>query len=240
MAPDGHPSAQEDVDPSDRGDSGLSLIELLVTMTIFGGVMLMIFAVLLTVQKDTVRVANRENAITTSRQALAQIDRQVRSGNVLFAPGNEVQGLLNGTIGCESPVALASSDPRWRADGINFGNCMRIYTQSNGANKCVQWQVAVDAARPGTTKLQTRSWTPGAGVAAPWSVVVRGLSDKPTEWPFRLRGALSAYHSRLVDVQLTVQIKDSTRTEDVASSLSGRNTFYGYDPNTCDPVPPVS
>jgi hypothetical protein len=74
---------------------------------------------------------------------------------------------------------------------------------------------------------------------APWSVVVRGLSSGNAT-PFRLRGAESEYHSRLVDVQLTVQVAGSARTEDVASSLSGRNTFYGYDPNTCNPVPPAS
>lgn len=221
----------------DQGpDAGVTLIELVVTMSVFGGVMLMIFAVLLAVQKDTVEVANRESAITVSRQAMAQIDRQIRSGNVLFAPGNEVEGLTNGTVGCELPPApVTPSDPTHP----NAGNCMRIYTQSNGAQKCVQWQVAKDPDRPATKLLQTRSWTPGAGVVAPWSVVVRGLSGE-NRVPFRLRGAESAYHSRLVDVQLTVQVTGSTRTEDVATSLSGRNTFYGYDPNTCNPVPPAT
>lgn len=227
-------------DDQARDDAGLTLIELLVSMTVFGGVMLMVFTVLLTAQQDTVKVANRENALTVSRQALTQIDRQVRSGNVLFAPGNEVAGQPNGTVGCESAVGLATTDPRWRADGANFGNCMRIYTQSNGSDKCVQWQVVADPERAGTEKLQTRSWTPGSTAPEPWSVVVRGLSDTPTEWPFRLQGAASEYHFRLVDVQLTVGVQESDRTEDVASSLSGRNTYYGYDPNTCNPVPPAS
>jgi len=228
---------QQDV----QDDAGLSLVELIVTMAVFSGVMLLIFGLLLSVQKHTVQVADRETAITVSRQAVAQIDRQVRSGNVLFAPGNEVEGQPNGTVGCVLPKAPVPGVPDTDPAGLpNFGNCMRIYTQSNGAGTCVQWQVVEDAERPGTDKLQTRSWTPGSGAPAPWSIVVRGLASTPTQWPFRLQGADSEYDFRLVDVQLTVAVAGSDRTEDVATSLSGRNTYYGYDPNTCNPVPPAA
>jgi hypothetical protein len=104
----------------------------------------------------------------------------------------------------------------------------------------VQWQVVDDPGRPGTQKLQTRSWSPGGAYPAPWSVVVRACPASAPPGPFRLQGADSEYDFRLVDVQLTVAVVGSDRTEDVATSLSGRNTFYGYDPNTCNPVPPAS
>lgn len=209
-------------------ESGFSLIELLVAMSLFGGIMVAILSVLLTVQRDTVRVADRESAVTASRQAVAQIDRQVRSGNVLFAPGNELQGLPNGTVGCTSP-----GDP-------NLGNCMRIYTQSNGAERCVQWQVVPDPAAPGTSKLQTRSWSPTwstDGIKSGWSVVSRGLSPAAAVKPFALQGGSTAYNSRLLDIRIQVLVPKTTKTQDVETSLHGRNTFYGYDPNTCNPVP---
>ena len=211
-------------------EDGFTLLELVVTMSVFGGVMALVFAVLGTVQRDTVRVADRETAVTSSRQAVAQIDRQVRSGNVLFAPGNEAEGQPHGTAGCSSPVGNPS-----------VGNCMRVYTQSNGAERCVQWQVTPDPAVPGTSSLRTRSWSPTwstDAIVSDWSVVARGIVSAGQP-PFALQGGSTAYNSRLLDVRVRVKVKDSDRTEEVATSLSGRNTFYGYDPNTCNPVPPA-
>ena len=211
-------------------DGGFTMIELVVTMSVFGGVMVLVFALLGIVQRDTVRVADRESALTSSRLAVAQIDRQVRSGNVLFAPGNEAEGQPHGTVGCSSPVG----DP-------NVGNCMRVYTQSNGAERCVQWQVTPDDSTPGTSVLRTRSWSPTwttDAIVSSWSVVARGLSTTGGP-PFALQGGSTAYNSRLLDVRVRVKVAGSERTQDVATSLSGRNTFYGYDPNTCNPVPPA-
>ena len=56
--------------------------------------------------------------------------------------------------------------------------------------------------------------------------------------PFALQGGSTAYGSRLVDITLRVKNAESGgKPINVTSSLSGRNTAYGYDPGVCSPVP---
>lgn len=204
------------------------MIELLIVMVLLAGVMALVYEVLVVVQKDTRRIAEREDAVTQTRQALAQIDRQVRSGNVLYSPANEA-GV---TAGC----AASSSEPA--------GDCMRIFTQSNGDAKCVQWQLTPDASRPGTQLLRTRSWSTSwqtdSQVSA-WRTVARGLNNATAagEWPFALE-ATSSSSQRVLKVLVYAQPKDeSAQRVRLESSLSGRNTHYGFDPGTCTPVPPA-
>lgn len=68
-----------------------------------------------------------------------------------------------------------------------------------------------------------------------WGNVARGIRN--TTSPFSLPNA-SAYGSRLIDI--TFQVHDDTAggtDQIVQTSLSGRNTEYGYDTGVCTPVP---
>lgn len=205
-------------DQPDRSDEGgFTLIELVVAMSVFGAVMVMAMTAVVTLQKDTNRIANEESAVTQARSALTDIDRQVRSGNVLYAPGNELE-----TAGCTATSATATS-----------GNCMRIYTQANGNQRCVQWQVL------GTGELRTRSWSATwqtDGIVTSWKTVARGLVTTGGD-PFTLQGATTAFSARLLDLRFEVSVPQSSRTVRLDSSLSGRNTNYGYDSGTCRPAP---
>jgi prepilin-type N-terminal cleavage/methylation domain-containing protein len=189
-----------------RRDDGVTLIELLVSMTIFSLVIAGAYSALITVQRQTRDQTSRADAVGEARLALQTIDRQVRSGNIIYNP----------TGAGELPMS------------------MRIYTQANGDKRCVQWQVAGNV-------LRSRSWEPVIGGAVSgWSVVARYLVNEsaPITQPFTLQGGSTAYGSRLIDITLRVK-SPTARGEpiDVTSSLSGRNTAYGYDPSTCNPVP---
>lgn len=206
-----------------RGDGGLTLIEILVTMTVFSIAMAMVYPVLIDVQKRTKGVSDTADAVAQVRFGLADIDKQVRSGNVLYSPADE-------------PAALASCTAAGTA-----GTCMRVYTQTNGSQKCVQWQVLADGSRPGTSLLRTRGWSltwQSDGNVSAWRTVARGLTASPAVMPFTLQGGTTAYQSRLLDVRF--EAVDDRRPEKpvvISSSLSGRNTNYGYDTGLCSPVP---
>ncbi|MDX6225539.1 MAG: hypothetical protein QOE64_1915, partial [Frankiales bacterium] len=107
-------------------------------------------------------------------------------------------------------------------------------TQANGVERCVQWQVYSGA-------LRMRSWSPTwqvDGLVSSWSTVARGIQNTAATPPFALQGGSTAYGSRLVDVSFKVKDPKSTaKVIDVGTSLSGRNTQYGYDPGVCAPVP---
>jgi type II secretory pathway pseudopilin PulG len=213
------------------GEEGFGLVELLVSMIVFGVSIGMVYAAAIAIQGRTSKVEASAEAVSQVRQALAQMDRQVRSGNVLYAPGNEASG-ADATAGCSTPTSPVDT---------NVGTCMRVYTQANGAERCVQWRLRPDAAAPGRAVLESRSWQPawqtlGAGSVSSWDVIARGLRAAPD--PFTLEGG-TAYGARLLNVRL--EAVDPRRGNPVVltSSLSGRNTNYGYDAGQCTPVPPA-
>lgn len=206
-----------------RDEQGFTLIELLVVMIVLGLAIAIVFSTLIKTQRLTRDIASTADSASEARAALADIDRQVRSGNVLYSPANE-------------PAELASCT----ASGTNAGSCMRVYTQANGAERCVQWQVIADGAHPGSNLLRTRSWSPDwqtDGLFTSWKTVARGLSPIASTAPFTLV-TTSNYASRLLDIRIeAVDKRRGTGTTVISSSLAGRNTNYGYDPGQCRPEP---
>jgi prepilin-type N-terminal cleavage/methylation domain-containing protein len=194
------------IGPDDRG---LSLVELLVVMVIFSGLLTAVYAVLITVQRQTADTVKRADAVDQARLGLQQIDRQVRSGNVLYDPASETL-----------PMS------------------MRVYTQANGDQKCVQWQVV-------SNTLRTRSWIGTAASyssVSAWAVAARNIvnTDVAGKRPFALSGSATPYGARLINFLLLVKTPGSGgQPVAVETSLAGRNTQYGYDPGTCYPIPPA-
>lgn len=207
-----------------RGDAGLTLTELLTTMIVLSLAMAVVFPAVILVQRKVNDLEDTASSVGEVRLALATIDRQARSGNVLYSPAAEA------TTGCVGDTAT------------NAGSCMRIYTQANGLQRCVQWQVLADGS--GNAVLRSRSWAEDhitTGVVSGWSVIARDLevpdATTPATLPFRLQGADTVYDSRLLDVRLAAVDERRGTPTVLQGSLSGRNTNYGYDPGVCSPVP---
>ena len=202
-------------------DRGHTLVELLVAMTIFGSVIAITMGAVIVLVGLSREVTTRADAQSEVRLGLADISKQMRSGNVLFSPKDEPGSCL--------PAP----------DGSDRGSCMRIYTQTNGTPRCVQWQVLEGTpAGGGRSVLRTRSWSPGApaGVTA-WRTVARGLTLDLTNPPFELQGASTPYDRRLLNVSLLAYDQVKNRNVSIKSAISGRNTSYGYDTGQCVPVP---
>jgi len=130
---------------NDDPERGVTLVEMLVSMTIFAIVIGLALAAVVDFQRRANDVAARTDSSAQVRIALEQISLQVRSGNVLYSPVNEVG---SGAQPCSN-------------DGSSAGTCMRIYTQANGPERCVQWRLVSDPARAGTKLL--RNWSGGLG-----------------------------------------------------------------------------
>jgi hypothetical protein len=181
-------------------------------MSIFSIVIAISYAALISIQRQSRDTTARADAVSESRLGIAQMDRQIRSGNVLFDPANE--------------------------SALGYPMSMRIYTQANAENKCVQWQLKDGA-------LRMRSWSPDwpapGSTKSAWSTIARDIVNdpaKPADTPFTLAGATGPYSARVVSVHLMVKpSKASGHPVDVKTSLTGRNTVYGYDQNICSPIP---
>lgn len=224
-----------------RRQDGLTMIELLVSMIVFSMAVVLAFSAVIIVMQKSSEAQRSADAQTELRLAVAQIDRQVRSGNVLFSPADE------------------SEPTSCQAVGLYSGTCMRIYTQSNGDHKCVQWQLLEDTEALGTYLLRSRTWHPkwylGLGDVEEWGIVARGLqydagsdpaiyapADGDTPPPFTLSSQISTAVTPYGDRMLVLHLEsiDTRRDHPIAidSSITGRNTSYGYSGTQCSPVPP--
>ncbi|WP_158580714.1 PulJ/GspJ family protein [Cellulomonas rhizosphaerae] len=212
-------------------DRGYTLVELIVVMSIFVGLMAIVFGIMLQMARQTKDNLARTEAAAQVRISLMQIDRQVRSGNVISDPKQE-----------------SSSE-----SGADKYYSLRVYTQTDGVYQCVQWRV-VFATGNDFGRLEYRSWKPSwqatGGVDA-WRVVARDIVrpakalDKadPTTWPpFFVEDNQAETSSNAQTIRVTLRVKDPDQSEGskpatVTSTLTGRNTIFGYPADTCSPVP---
>jgi len=203
-------------------DEGWTLVELLVSMSIFIVVLAIVFTLLLTMSQQTADNMARSEQMTQIRLGLAQIDRQVRSGNVISDPHDETW---------DNSHALA-----------NYS--LRIYTQTDGTNRCAQWRVIFPTG-PTTGRLEFRSWQPdwlSSGVVSPWRVVANGLVAPTTaaDAPFQRVAYAAGAKAQSVQVTLWVKaagLKASAAPAAIKSVLTGRNTVFGYPADECAAVP---
>jgi prepilin-type N-terminal cleavage/methylation domain-containing protein len=204
-------------------DQGMTLVELLVVMAIFGGLLAIVFSVLITVTRDSKNSIAASDEVEQMRLGLMQIDRQVRSGNVISDPATE-------TIG---------------NSGVASGYSMRVYTQTDGVYQCVQWRVLFAGASVVDGKVEYRSWDPAwrsTGEVRAWRVVSRNVA-RPTAGankPFEKVASAGASKAQSVRVTLWHKSADSRATAKpmaVSTVLTGRNTVYGYPSDECSDVP---
>jgi uncharacterized protein (TIGR02599 family) len=192
-----------------RGDEGLTLVELLVAMMILGIVMTVMTSVLISIQRAVVTQDNRSTNLDQARLALQTIDRQVRSGNLLYNPN------------IESPAYFQ----------------IRIYTQSNaptyGAARCVVWQIN------SSQQLITRSWPANQpDLATGWYIAATGVVNRvvsPAVNAFTLASTNRTISlTFLVNADLTHY---PNSTQYLRASLTGRNTSFGYPFDVCADLP---
>lgn len=204
----------------DERESGYTLVEALVVMMIFATVFAIIMGVLIQVSYSAADNMARASQVQEVELGLMQIDRQVRSGNVILDPANEDR-------------AYADVDP---------GYSLRVFTQTDGVHQCVQWRVKFDDDDRGV--LEYRSWDPDwsslGSDATGWAVVgrdlVRATDDRV---PFeRTNSSGTSAETSSVDVTLFVQSeRTNSKPTAVSTTLTGRNTIYGYPIDRCDDVP---
>jgi Tfp pilus assembly protein PilW len=197
-----------------------SLIEIAVTLGLLSVVMTMFMSVTASLQTTTTRSEERVRRNDDARLAMAQLDREIRSGNVLYDPS------------LESNAAPAAD--------IVPGMSLRVYTQAdapnrNPGNQCAQWRISGG-------KLQTRRWasTDPNGTVTSWWTVAENVVNRtvsPQVQAFTL-DSTAAYGGRIMKIRLVVdRSNDQADPEEFDLSITGRNTQYGYPTNVCQTIP---
>jgi len=213
--------------PAAANDSGWTLTELMISMMIFAGLLAATFSILITVSRQTADNLGHVRQVDQLTLGMMQIDREVRSGNVISNPSAE-------------PSANS---------GVAPGYSLRVYTQADGVFQCVQWRV-IFTAGVDQGRLEFRSWDPAwmsTGNVKDWQVVARDLVDQhlvdaTAKLPFTNEVAAGGSSAQSVRISLWAKdAKSSARSKAsaVSSVLTGRNTVFGYPSDECAAIPPI-
>lgn len=200
-----------------RREDGISLAELVVAMAILSIVMLVFTSTLASMQRAVVEEDVRSRLNDGARLAMQSIDRQVRSGNLLYDPSSET-----GTV---DPFGVDAS-----------GYLFRVYTQAQFGGdedpRCAAW--FIDDER----QLLYRYWPPlGENSASDWQVVATGLVNRDEGLPPFVIDSTG----RTLTVEFVVNPEIDTQpeaTQTFEAALTGRNTSFGYPSNLCATLPP--
>ena len=203
-----------------RGEEGMTLAELLVAMFVMGIAMMIFSSVLASVQRGVVAQESLNRTLESARLAVQQLDREIRSGNVLYDPALENNGQPSCT-GCEP------------------GFTLRIATQSNadtrGGHTCVLWQI------DDQQRLLTRRWPPNVPAdATAWRVVATGLVNRALGEAAFAIDTDPLKGGRTLNITLALNQDLGNRpgqTVRIRAALTGRNTSYDYPTNVCSTTP---
>lgn len=204
----------------DRDERGLSVAELMVSTSIMALVAVVLVTTLGVVQRVVSHTDSRGVNNDQARLALIELDREIRSGNLLYDPADETL-----------------------APGAGF--VLRIYTQSNANTRtpspgyvCRLWRIADDET------LQTRYWPPGQPAEATnWLTVATGIVNRvvsPQVTAFSRSDETSATGGRVINVTLLVNNNYTNRPNEsvrIQTSITGRNTSYGFPVDVCSDIP---
>jgi type II secretory pathway pseudopilin PulG len=197
-----------------RREEGLTLVEVLVAVAILMVVLVTFLTVLYSVNTGLQVQQERSTINDQARQAIQRIDREVRSGNLLYNPASE------------------TTLPNYS---------FRIYTQTNfptrSEMRCVQYRIN------DSNQLVRRSWPQGSpGTVTGWIIEAEDIVNRvlsPAVPAFTL-DTDPVKGGRTVDVTLMVDVDPSDanqKTQRIQTSLTGRNTTYDYPTDACSPVP---
>lgn len=201
------------------GEAGMTLIEISITLLLLGMVLGMLFQSLVSVQTSVERQITRNDRNDRLRLALHAIERQVRSGNVFSDP------------------ALAN-DP---SNGIAPNMSVRVYTQADAATTtdsvCIQWRIHDE-------RLESREWSPQwrtDDYTTGWRTIVEGVKNRTVspQVPAFVMPSGSEYGRRILEVTLVAEGEGTDEgVQQLGSSITGRNTGFGYPVSICDDAPP--
>jgi len=206
----------------------MTLVELVVSMTILVVVLAIFLPMLASVQRAFNRQSDRSQSNDQARLAVEELDREIRSGNVLYDPGQAGQP--------------------WSDDATNLvypNMSLLIYTQTNATtrnpgNRCVQWRIAGG-------QLMRRDWTTTwrtDDVVDAWRLIADHIVNQPnaptppTTKAFQLDPDPNKGGRTIIVTLLVQEAAQSGQAVKIQESITGRNTEYGYPNNVCSDIPP--
>lgn len=200
----------------------MTMVEMAVALGLLSVVLTIFLTMLVSIQSALSRQTSRSQSNDQARIAVQELDREIRSGNVLYDPS-------------------AENDP---THFIYPGMALRIYTQANAptretaslpGERCVQWRIKYSTATS-AYQLQRREWAqsggfPVSGSDTPWQVIVSSVMNRAVS-PQKPAFSVDP-NKRIVNIALLAN-NNSQRGNvvELDTTVEGRNTTYQF-PNEC-------
>jgi type II secretory pathway component PulJ len=177
-----------------QGEEGLTVIEVTVVTLLLGIVSVIFLNALVSVQNNMATQERRTKNNDQARQAMFSLDREIRSGNLIYNPATE-------------------SIPNYQ---------LVVYTQANATtrtppNQCVQWRI------DDNKRLVVRRWDPASlSSVSTWQIVAENVVNRVNSVPaFTLSSSGNTVNVVLLtNTRHTPGAKETVR---VASSITARN-----------------
>lgn len=197
-------------------ERGMTLVELMVTTLILGFALSITMSILFSVQKTFGKQRDRSLSNDQARLAVEELDKEIRSGNLLYAPTNGGMSLI---------VYTQTNAPT-----------------RNPSNQCVQWQIVSQTLQRRSWSVEWRT----TGDVSAWRTVADHIVNAaPPEAPgtpvpaFTLDTSQASFGSRIMKVVILANQNSSAgKTVRIEDSVTARNTEYGYPQTICSDVPP--
>lgn len=213
-----------------RGEQGFTLVEMTITLSLLLVVLAVFFGVLVSVQNAVARQGGRSDSNDQARLAVEELDRQIRSGDVVYDPCSAT---------AMQPFTAQSSD-------VKLCQALVIYTQTKAGtgnpNQCVEWMI--DPAGQLVERTWDVEWQDEAGASGytGWRDVANNVVNLSTSTSaFQLLSG-PAYGSGLSRaVTIDVVTRDNAfqgNAVSIQDTVTARNTQYGYPANVCSSPPP--
>jgi Tfp pilus assembly protein PilW len=203
-------------------ERGFSLLEMTIVVGLLMVVLTIFLNILWSVQNGVTRQSERSTSNDQARLALEQLDRQIRSGDVIQDPGSV-------------PSSLVGTD-------VAAGYMLVIYTQTapgeGNPNQCVQWMINTK------NQLLERTWDVdwqnNGTYMQNWRLVASNVVNRsvsPAQPAFQYAtsgGATNLFGQRAVQITImTQQNAHQGIPVSITNTVTGRNTQYGYPANVC-------
>lgn len=204
-----------------HGQDGFTLVELMIVMFMMSIVIVIFTSVFENVNEGVARQQERSRANDEARLAIEQLDREIRSGNVLYDPEDDVPAFYTFRIYSQANATTRDTSP---------------YADVSGAT-CVQWLINDDE------ELTHRFWKPGdPSVVSGWRVVAEHVVNRTLATPVPafsldedpIRSSRTVVVSLMVDADTSESVSRPVR---IQTSLTGRNSTLGFSESVCDPAP---
>jgi len=205
-----------------RRQDGFTLVELMITMTMMVVVAVIFLTVFESLNRGVASQTERSQANDQARLAIEHLDREIRSGNVVYDPADEALAFFSFRI-------YSQANATTRDEGSS------PYADPDSGATCVQWMINDDR------ELIRRVWLPNdPTVASDWRVFATDIVNRVSGIDQPAFSVPDPDAPGTVEVTLMVDADTEeavSRPVRIETSLTGRNTTLGLLTTACDPPP---